>query len=110
MAKIIYLSGPISLGGTSTQEKEEKFKRAFTFYESKYAALGFNVINPCNCEPQENWEAYMKLHIPSVCKADLIGTLPRWIESRGSVLEVYIATQLKIPVVDVRDFHGWSNG
>lgn len=98
--KIVYLSGPVSLGGTATEEQISEFSEVFMSAQMFCKGAGIEeVINPVECEKQDNWEDYMKVHIPSVCRSDLVMTLPQAIRSRGSVLEIFIAHQLKIPVI-----------
>jgi hypothetical protein len=99
--RTVYLSGPISLGGTSNAEEIARFLAVFTEHEARLAALGYDVINPCDCAPQPSWEDYMRLGLAAVCRADVVAVLPRWLESRGAVLEAYVARQLAIPVVPV---------
>lgn len=104
-ASVIYLSGPISLGGQSSELEKTQFTAKFYAYEDmlKSKAWVKEVINPCDCEEQDSWEDYMKIHIPSVCRADVVACLPQFYLSRGSLLEVFLANQLKIEVVMAPD-------
>lgn len=95
----IYLSGPISLGGRLTADETLAFVEAFREESERLRSKGHTIINPCECPKEDSWEAYMRHGIRAVTNCDIVGTLPRWIESRGSVLEVFVATQLGIPVV-----------
>lgn len=99
----IYLSGPISLGGSLQPNETQAFVDAFAAHAAALRDRGAKVINPCECEPQESWEAYMRLGIASVCVSDYVAVLPRWLESRGALLEVFVARQLGIPVVAVEE-------
>lgn len=103
IAATVYLSGPISLGGTSDAEEIAQFTAVFATHAARLAALGYEVINPCDCEPQPSWEGYMRLGLASVCRADIIAVLPRWLESRGAMLEVFVGRQLGVPVVPVEE-------
>lgn len=101
----IYLSGPISLDGRATDEQIGGFLRSFAVHCAALRNMGLHVINPCELSKQETWEDYMRLNIPSVCESNIVAVLPRWQESRGSRLEVFIALELKIPVVKVEELY-----
>lgn len=102
--RFIYLSGPISLGGILTIQAQEDFKNLFIGHAGRLRKLGYTVENPCELRHEPSWEAYMRHGMRAVANADLVLTLPRWRESRGAMLEVFVATQLGIPVLDVDDF------
>lgn len=102
----IYLSGPISLDGRASEEQIQKYLSVFAHACAYLRNLGFHVINPCELDRQDSWEAYMKLNIPSVCESHVVATLPEWERSRGSRLEVFIARELGIPVVKYEELHG----
>jgi hypothetical protein len=103
MTQMIYLSGPISLGGSLTEEEQAAFVASFAHEAERLAAVGYLVKNPCGFPRCESWEDYMRYGIEAVTEADIVGVLPRWDESRGATLEVFVATQLKIPVRRVED-------
>jgi hypothetical protein len=98
---IVYLCGPISLGGTCTPEQEAEFTAAFMRHAIRLRQHGVGVVSPVEFEPCESWESYMRLGLTAVCHVDQVAVLPRWLESRGAVLEVYVARQLGIPVMEV---------
>ena len=100
---VVYLSGPISLGGACNATEIAAFSAVFADHALRLRAIGYEVINPCSVVPQPDWERYMRLGIAGVCRADLVAVLPRWVESRGAMLEVFVARQLAIPVVAVED-------
>lgn len=99
----IYLSGPISLGGGASQEVIAAFTAVFSHEAERLQELGYEVTNPCDLPPLGGWEEYMRHGIRAVTECDLVAVLPRWIESRGAVLEVFVATQLGIPVLPVAE-------
>ena len=101
--EVVYLSGPISLNGTSSPDEIAAFEATFKEIARVIRGYGYEVIDPTECEPQASWADYMKIHIPSVCRADLLVMLPRWTESRGAMLEAFLAGQLGTPVVEARD-------
>jgi hypothetical protein len=100
---IVYLSGPISLGGTCSEDEIAAFSAVFTSEAARLRAAGHEVINPCECPPEDTWEAYMRHGLRAVAACDVVGVLPRWTESRGAALEAFIAMQLRIPVVPVAE-------
>ena len=95
--RTVYLSGPISNGGTATPERikrnEEKFKEIRLKFDPST-----RVLDPTQILRQETWEDYMKLTIAMLCEADFMVLLPGWEESRGAVLEVFLANTLNIPI------------
>lgn len=97
----IYLSGPISLGGSTDDATIAEFTARFAAEAERLRIDGWEVINPCECPKEDSWGAYMRHGIRAVADADIVAVLPRWQESRGATLEAYLATQLGIPVVDV---------
>lgn len=98
---VVYLAGPISLGGTSDEATIAAFTAVFSREQQRLAAAGYDVLNPCECPPQDSWEGYMRHGITCVCRADIVAVLPRWLESRGAMLEAFVARQLGIPVLSV---------
>lgn len=100
MSRLAYLSGPISLGGTSSPaeiaERVEVFHRA----EAELAADDWEVFSPVRIAEQEGWEGYMKVCLPAVCSSDAIFVLPDWEASRGARLEVFVARELLLPVFE----------
>lgn len=100
---VVYLSGPISLGGELTEAEQEGYKQRFHDEQKRLEGMGFEVINPLLCPPCDSWEAYMRHGISSVCKADAIAVLPGWHLSRGAMVETFIANILKIPICPVEE-------
>lgn len=94
----IYLSGPISLGGALDLQGVQARIDVFTREAERLRDLGHEVENPCEVREQPSWEAYMRIHLPTVCSVDLVALLPDWSASRGSVLEVFVANQVGVPV------------
>lgn len=101
--RLVYLSGPISLGGTCSDEQIAGFTAQFAKAEKRARSLGWSVINPCNLAPEESWEDYMRHGMRAVADCDCVAVLPRWSESRGSALEVFVATQLRIPIIAISE-------
>lgn len=95
---VVYLSGPISLGGAIGTKEQRKFVEVFTFEAARLREYGYEIINPCECPTESSWEAYMRHGMRAVANCDMVGVLPRWLESRGALLEVFVARELGIPV------------
>lgn len=100
---LTYIAGPISLGGTSSKEDELKFKEKFYEAEARLEEAGDTVINPCDFPECKSWEEYMRHGVEAVANCDRVVVLPRFNESRGAMLESFIAMQLKIPVVTLEE-------
>lgn len=90
----VYVSGKIA--GLPEQEWKGLFSKA----ANKLRYEGYSVINPAENPPRENWEEYMKYDIEGLVHCDYIAVLPNWKDSRGARIEVKLARELKIPVVE----------
>ena len=55
---------------------------------------------PVDAKP---WEAYLRDALRSMLTCDAVVTLPGWRESKGARLEVYVALELGMPVVEYPD-------
>ena len=105
----VYLSGPISLNGTLPSADIERNVVAFRAEALRLEEEGWNVLDPTKLQMPTGtpWEEYMKLCLPMMCQADVIGLMPRWhgdrvwTASRGAMLEAYVASVLLIPTVAV---------
>ena len=97
--KRIYLSGPM------TGLPEFNFP-AFHAAARKIRALGHQVFNPAEAivEGQGTWEEFMRHDLKGLMDCDTLAFLPGWQNSRGAHLEVYVAHQLGIAVVDATVF------
>lgn len=99
--KRIYLSGPM------TGLPEFNFP-AFHAAAAKIRAHGHDVFNPAESvvDASGTWEEFMRHDLKALCDCDTIAILPGWATSRGAHLEVYVAHQLGIAVVDASIFDG----
>lgn len=96
----IVLTGPISLGGKLSQEEVEKNKGRFReVAEALRADSHFVVFNPVELEAGKTWADYMRLTIAAVIVADYLVLLEGWEESKGAMIEVFLAQELEIPIV-----------
>jgi|688.fasta_scaffold69399_7 hypothetical protein len=93
----VYLSGKISgldhLQALALfQEAEEKLIEKFQL----------EVVNPMkiNHEHDLSWESYMKEDIKFLLDCDFIFMLDNWQESRGAIIELNLAMNLKIKVLN----------
>lgn len=96
-----YISGPIT---NATQEQLDRFEDA----SRRLDLRGFDYFNPLETPPPPKdahvWQYYMRRSISELCEADAILVLPGWEDSRGCQLEVFVAQNLGIPVIDFKDF------
>jgi hypothetical protein len=87
----LYISGPMS------GYKDHNFP-AFFRAERDLLSVGYETLNPARNPTQDCWEAYLRLDLTMVCRADGIAVLPDWQNSAGADAEVHVAHILKIPV------------
>ncbi|MDW3712902.1 MULTISPECIES: DUF4406 domain-containing protein [unclassified Pseudomonas] len=97
----IYLAGPM------TGLPELNFP-AFHAEAARLRALGFDVVNPAEINPEPNacWRDCMKADIRELVTCDTIALLPNWSKSRGAKLEHHIACGLgiiRINAADIRE-------
>ena len=90
----IYIAGPM------TGIDQLNFP-AFNAEALKLRALGFDVVNPAEINPDHSmpWAQCMRRDIAELVKCDMICLLPGWEESKGATLEHHIAQRLEILVV-----------
>lgn len=88
---------------------------AFFAAEEKLVAAGYDVVNPgrnTGCDTWSTayldhtdhplpWEEYLKRDLTTLLTCDMLVTLPGWHDSRGANLEVYVARELRMPVLDL---------
>lgn len=91
----VYLAGPM------TGLPDNNFP-AFRAAASHLRAQGLDVENPAdNPAPATGaWRDYLRLAIAQLVRCDEVRVLPGWQRSRGATLEVHIAHQLDIPVLE----------
>jgi hypothetical protein len=104
----VYLSGPISLGGTLSPEECAANLEAFDAAEEVVRALGHEPVNPAALErdgkrvatggPNE-WVQFVREDIKLLMGCDAIWSLPDWKLSKGARLEHHIADELSMPVM-----------
>ncbi|GMA57230.1 uncharacterized protein DUF4406 [Alicyclobacillus sacchari] len=96
--KRVYLSGPMT--GLPDLNRPAFFEAA-----TKLRKYGHEVMNPAElCGVDEAWTSAMRKDIRLLMDADCVVTLPGWEHSRGARLEVYVASQLEMPVYSISTF------
>jgi hypothetical protein len=95
----LYIAGKIS--GLNYNDALKKFSDAAEMLRG----LGHEPVNPMEVNgldgdgKEHPWAEYMKRDIPVLLQCDGIYLLPDWDESKGAMLEHYIARQLGMRIV-----------
>lgn len=91
----IYLAGPM------TGLPDYNYP-AFNREAARLRALGYHVENPAeNPVPvPDTWESYLRMALRQMLTCDMVATLPGATESCGAVLEISVAKQLSMRVVE----------
>ena len=94
------MKGPIYVSGPMTGMLELNFP-AFNAAAQRLRALGFEVVNPAelNPDPAAKWVDCMRQDIKALCDCQAVATLPGWERSKGASLEVLIAERLGMAVM-----------
>lgn len=93
--KKIYISGKI----TGIEAEAENL---FNETEKQLIDLGYEVVNPLklnHASHDKSWEAYMKVDIKALCDCDSIYMLSNYKASKGALIELLLATVLKLNVI-----------
>lgn len=94
----IYLSGPMSgIDGFNYPA----FKKA----AEKLRTDGHHVENPAEVQLDDGvaptWQNFMRKDVKLIAECEIIALLPGWEKSRGSTLELHLATQLGLSVMQL---------
>jgi DNA primase len=91
--KRIYVSGPM------TGIPEHNFP-AFNAESARLRALGYEVVNPVdiNPDPGTPWNECLKADLRALLDCDTIALLPGWEGSKGAHLEVHVAHRVGITI------------
>lgn len=95
----VYISGPM------TGLPEFNYP-AFNSMAERIAAKGHIPLNPAkalNGEGGHPREAHMRADIAMVMEADAILLLPGWYKCKGSLLEVQIAAEIGLRIVELQE-------
>ena len=92
---IVYIAGKVS-------GMENEAKLAFKIAEKELNLQGNDVINPMELEHDHDktWQSYMRECISAMMKADALYLLPNWRESKGARIEVQLAHNLGIKILN----------
>lgn len=78
---------------------------AFHEAAERLRAMGHEVENPAeNVNDSGEWVEWMKLALAQVIRCDGIALLDGWQNSRGAILEVHVATSLKLIVAPISNW------
>ena len=94
MKKKVYISGRIT-------GMEERAKELFEQAEAELTNMGYEAVNPMKLNHQHDlaWESYMKQDIKALCDCDAIYLMKNYTDSKGALLELAIAMELKLEVI-----------
>lgn len=94
----IYIAGPM----TGIPEFNHP---AFHAAAAKLRALGWDVVNPAEVNPDHSteWADCLRADIVAMMDCDSVVLLPGWINSRGACLERHIAVQLGMRVFEFEE-------
>ena len=102
----IYLSGPMT--------GYEGFNyAAFDTHAARLREAGYEVVSPAenfggaDTHP-EGRKAFMRLDMEHVLSVDAVAVLPGWEKSKGAQLEVLMARELELPILDVETMQPYS--
>ena len=101
----VYISGPMS------GLPDHNFP-AFHAESARLRALGFEVVNPAelNPEPGKAWKECLKVDLLALLSCDWIAMLPGWQSSEGAHLEMHVAHRVGIAIVDAHMLGGKAAG
>jgi hypothetical protein len=100
---VYYLSGPM------TGIPDHNFP-AFHEAAAKLRAQGLAVVSPAEldlADPKPTvgetypWDYYLRRDLRELTRCDAVAVLPGWTRSKGAQLEVHVAKELGMPIVDV---------
>lgn len=91
--KRIYISGAMS------GIPEHNFP-AFNAEAARLRALGYEVVNPAEVNPDValSWHECLRQDIKLLCDCDTLALLPGWEHSQGAHLELHIAHRLGMTI------------
>jgi hypothetical protein len=78
---------------------------AFNAAAYRLRSLGYHVLNPAEnfggrADHPAGRAAYMRADLGHVMNADAVAVLPGWESSPGALLEIAVALELGLPIID----------
>ena len=94
----VYLSGPM------TGYTDHNFP-AFNAEAARLRALGIEVVNPAEINPDEtlSWQECLRADVKALCDCAVLALLPGWQNSQGAHLELHIAHRLGIQITTAKE-------
>lgn len=94
---IVYISGPLTLGGHAEPATIAINHQAFVEAEEWLLNEGHSPVNPLQVAVETgSWEQAMRLNIKALVDCEAILQLPGWTGSAGALWEADIAARLKL--------------
>ena len=97
---IIFLSGPVTLGGTSDTATIRHRQGVFEVVAREYERDAHFVLNPARLPLGHDHDWYMSRCMKAMERADVVVLLPGWRESAGAVREYERAAELGMEIVE----------
>ena len=96
--RCIYISGPMS------GLPEHNFP-AFHEEAARLLALGYDVVNPADLNPDPGmaWKDCLRVDLLELLGCDAIAMLPGWQKSEGAHLEMHVAHRVGIEIMDATE-------
>lgn len=93
----IYISGPM------TGMPEHNFP-AFNAEAARLRALGYDVVNPVdiNPDPGVTWHQCLRNDLQALLTCDTLALLDGWMISQGAHLELHVAHRVGMRIVEAR--------
>lgn len=94
----IYIAGPMTGLPDLNRSAFERAKQALD-------AEGHNAVNPHDLHPTDvQWHTAMRTDIMELLTCDAVALLDNWQNSRGALLEHFIASTLGVPCKPLSDY------
>lgn len=90
----LYVSGPMA--GYPAHNRE-----LFNEAAKELQAFGYDVVNPAEIDhgPDATWDTCLRGDLRVLLDCEGVATIGEWQASRGASLEVYVAKELRMPVL-----------
>lgn len=85
---------------------------AFIAAAARLRQMGLVVLNPAELPhttmPGATWEDCIRADVEALMRCGAVAVLPGWQRSRGATLEVYLARQIGLPILDAQTLEPWG--